>query len=129
MGNRRTPFVQAGKLVMAKMLNGEYDFEFGPKVEQSKTSNPVIYFARAADLGIKIGFSNGNIHQRLKELETYCPVQLELLGAIPGNREKEKCLHEKFKDHRIKGEWFAIHEDILVYIAKHGREGINGDGG
>ncbi|NEO59297.1 MAG: GIY-YIG nuclease family protein [Moorea sp. SIO4G2] len=60
----------------------------------------------------KIGVSLDPI-QRLKSLQGGYPWILELLGTIPGGGKREVALHKLFHTHRLEGEWFTLHYDIL----------------
>lgn len=57
---------------------------------------------------VKIGFTRGNPRQRLKELQTGCPLQMYLLGAIPGCMTMEAELHGVLEQYRVIGEWFIF---------------------
>lgn len=77
-----------------------------------------VYFIRSEKThAIKIGFTAGQADKRLKSLQTAHPYKLQLLATIPGNLEFEKSLHDRFSSHRLKGEWFRPHPDILAFIA------------
>ncbi|MEN1681078.1 MAG: GIY-YIG nuclease family protein [Planctomycetota bacterium] len=66
---------------------------------------------------IKIGVASDPL-SRLAALQTGNPEQLFLLGSIKGDCEGH--LHRKFAKHRLVGEWFKPHQQLLRYIAKHG---------
>ena len=74
-----------------------------------------IYFIQADNGLIKIGFS-GDPKRRLKGLKTMCPIGLELLAVFEGSTGEEEKLHERFKKHRVHGEWFKPRKIILKYI-------------
>jgi hypothetical protein len=44
---------------------------------------------------------------------------VELLGYCDSNIIAEKSLHEKFKDKRIRGEWFNLNKDDIEYIMSY----------
>lgn len=48
--------------------------------------------------------------KRIQELK------LSMLGLMPGGRELEVKLHEKFSDEKLTGEWFRLSERIKNYI-------------
>lgn len=77
----------------------------------------VIYFVRAENGPIKIG-TTGRLEWRLRSLRGQSPVPLELLGSVPGNRADEHEFHRRFAEHRLHGEWFDPHPDILVEIER-----------
>ena len=80
-------------------------------------SGTIVYFLTAEGLdAVKIG-STDDLRSRQKQLQIGCPVALALLSAVVGGRDVELALHERFKSHRIRGEWFrlsAIRDEILA---------------
>lgn len=75
-----------------------------------------VYFVQAADGGlIKIGIAN-DLRSRLKSLQAQCPVPLRCLAALPGYRELEIELHDRFSAHRRHGEWFEPAPELLELI-------------
>lgn len=66
---------------------------------------------------IKIGFTAGQADKRLSVLQTAHPYRLQLLATIPGSRDYEKSLHNRFSGHRLEGEWFKPHPDLLAFIS------------
>lgn len=77
-----------------------------------------VYFIQSGNLGpIKIGYSN-NVKKRLSALRSGSPYELSVIGIIEGGREKEKELHEKFKEKRIAQncEWFESCDEIIGFI-------------
>jgi hypothetical protein len=76
-----------------------------------------VYFLRSGASGpIKIGFTGNTPMARLSALQTGNPEPLRLLAAIPGVREDEQRLHERFAHIRIGGEWFRAEPDLLAFI-------------
>lgn len=76
-----------------------------------------VYFIQASQLGlVKIGFSS-NVPKRLLSLKTGCPDNLVILKIIPGGQERERVLHKKFADIRVKGEWFSPSDELMSFIA------------
>ncbi len=77
-----------------------------------------VYFIRSEKTReIKIGFTAGQADRRLNSLQTAHPYKLQLMAKIPGNLEYEKSLHDRFSRHRLKGEWFRPHPDLLAFIS------------
>lgn len=65
-----------------------------------------VYFVRAAKTRrIKIGVAASPL-ARMLELSTGSSEELTLAAVLLGNRECEAYLHQWFKDHRKRGEWF-----------------------
>jgi len=75
-----------------------------------------IYFIQAVTGGpIKIGIAE-NVKKRLHSHQTSSHVELVLLAHRPGTRSDEWRLHQKLATHRVRGEWFEPHEDVLTEI-------------
>lgn len=75
----------------------------------------MIYFIEAVGIDrVKIGTSI-NPEQRLLKLTHYMPCDVRLMKVVEGGYREEHALHHRFRDHRVKGEWFvlsAIREEI-----------------
>lgn len=82
-----------------------------------KNGKGFIYFARADNGLIKIGRSYC-VEFRLEELNKGLPYDLELLKTIESENcsKREKEFHAKFKDKRIRGEWFALDQSDLEQL-------------
>lgn len=77
-----------------------------------------VYFIRSEKThAIKIGFTAGKIEDRLSALQTAHPHKLKVLATSRGNREYEKALHARFAKHRLEGEWFEPHPDLVAFIS------------
>jgi hypothetical protein len=78
-----------------------------------------VYFIQSGTDGpIKIGYTSHAPEQRRDMLQVGAPETLFQLHATPGERELEQLLHARLSAHRVRGEWFAPHEDVLAVIAK-----------
>lgn len=64
-----------------------------------------LYVLRAGEF-IKVGFTKGDVLDRIAALQTGCPTKLFLLGTGPGGRFIERELHKILKDYRSHGEWY-----------------------
>jgi hypothetical protein len=73
-----------------------------------------VYFIQAGNR-IKIGFSTRPL-DRLKDLQTSHPSELEIIGTLPGTMATEAALHERFRQFRTRGEWFIASSEILRYV-------------
>jgi len=77
-----------------------------------------IYFIRSEKThAIKIGFTADQVEKRLSSLQTAHPYKLQLLATTLGTVEYEKSLHARFSSHRLEGEWFKPHPDVLAFIS------------
>lgn len=84
------------------------------------------YFIESAEGRIKIGYS-GSPNSRLAHLRRETPYQLKIAAKVSGGRERECYYHHRFKEHRIEGEWFSCHPDILAEIARLNQNGPESD--
>lgn len=65
----------------------------------------------------KIGKAN-NIDRRLRSLQVGCPFQLRIVHYIECDNPHvlERALHNKYKDKRMRGEWFSLNETDIRHI-------------
>lgn len=76
-----------------------------------------VYFVLAAKSElIKIGYAQDG-WKRLGSLQVGSPEELLMLGLIRTYLplELERDLHERFKAHRVRGEWFKVCDEIVDY--------------
>ena len=80
------------------------------KLVSRSLPNHSVYVIREIGTGtVKIGKTRGNPQGRLRELQTGCPYQLELIAVLsPNEHPGEKVLHARCAQWRIRagGEWF-----------------------
>lgn len=103
----------------------DYEAHADPQRERhlvdAPTGETFVYFVQSGDDGaIKIGWSS-DPDNRISDLQTGNPVVLRLLCCLIGGASIERALHERFANHRLQGEWFAPHEDILLFIERSSR--------
>ncbi len=99
-------------------LDGESVNIASQTLEQSRLAreNPMIYFVHNKTRNaVKIGFSE-NSERRFLALQTVSLDDLKLIGEIEGDRTVEKLLHQRFKEFRIRGEWFLASHELMEYI-------------
>ena len=67
---------------------------------------------------IKIGYTKNKVQSRLQQLNTGSDSKLYCIGYMQGNMEKEKELHQKFSNERIRqnGEWFYPSDNLIAFI-------------
>jgi len=87
------------------------------KAEARRGRQRHIYFIGGEDGPIKIGIAV-NPSARLKELQTGHPARLSVLATVLGPDSLEGDYHVRFAEHRLEGEWFARHPDILAEIER-----------
>jgi len=77
----------------------------------------MIYFIQAGKNGpIKIGQTENDVENRIKQLQTGCPYKLKVVWLYYGDRWTEAALHERFASDRIRGEWFNSTEKLFTFI-------------
>jgi len=75
-----------------------------------------IYVLRSAEL-VKIGYS-ANLYKRVGSIVSGSPVAVEFVGHMPGERDVEAHLHQRFAAHRFSGEWFVETDEMRsVFVA------------
>lgn len=80
----------------------------------------MIYFIWAEGTQwVKIGFtSKKKVLERMRTLQTGCPLTLKVLLLYPGGQWVEEALHKKFASAKHQGEWFTITDELAAYILK-----------
>lgn len=78
----------------------------------------LVYFVGGDEGPIKIGFTQQPIKERLKSIQNGSPIKLRVLATMPGVRKKEAWYHRLYAAHRLHGEWFERHPDILAEIER-----------
>jgi hypothetical protein len=77
----------------------------------------MIYFIQAGKNGpIKIGKTDNEIENRIRQLQIGCPYELKLLWLYKDDDYSEAEIHETFAHERIRGEWFHPTKKLLEFI-------------
>ena len=76
-------------------------------------SGSIYYIGCHETKRVKIGFTHGRPIDRLAQLQTGSPTPLALMAVEGGDRDKERRLHEEFRNHRVHGEWFALSDELV----------------
>lgn len=73
----------------------------------------MIYFVQTNDNAhIKIGYAS-NVEKRMAALQTGAPRGVKLLATMPGDKQVERAVHERFARLRGHGEWFDTDRAII----------------
>lgn len=78
--------------------------------------NGIVYFIATQSGGsiiCKIGFTGGNVWERIRQIQACSPLELDLFGYFGGTLRLERRFHETFAPVRLHGEWF--HADGKLY--------------
>ncbi len=74
-----------------------------------------VYMIRAGNTDmVKIGWSDQDIETRVRVLQTAHYEDLTVIRVIPVEPWGEKALHRRFRDRRVRREWFRFHMDMLT---------------
>lgn len=103
--------------LLEKALHKEISLRKAEHLATHGDARKYVYFiqAKGQPSPIKIGCSY-DPDRRLRELQKHCPVELVLIGLIPGDQDKEAELHRRFKHLRSHGEWFHAFDDLVDFI-------------
>lgn len=87
-------------------------------------NKPLVYFVQCNEY-VKIGKST-QLPLALRSLQRGNPYDLEVVAVISCESvermsELEADIHQQFKEHCIRGEWFSLCFEIETYIQTHGQ--------
>jgi hypothetical protein len=99
----------------------QYQYPMFAKIPYFEEVRVGVYFLQGENGYIKIGKSD-HIWRRYRSIERHSPVRVSLVGYILTNDSDalEKELHERFKDNRMRYEWFSPTNELRDLILKHG---------
>jgi len=84
-------------------------------LDTAATAACPVYLAAWGDEFVKIGYSS-NVRQRMKAIQSTCPVPVRLLGWLSGGQTVETRLHHRFAASRHVGEWFHFTDEIRAFV-------------
>lgn len=84
-----------------------------------------VYFIVVGDV-VKIGVSS-DLPKRILALKTALAHPIDASYRDEGFQLSEKSLHERFKAHRLQGEWFILADEIKEFIEDCRKDGILAD--
>lgn len=83
-------------------------------VSNNKSGEGTIYLiGNCENNTLKIGFSENSVRTRLAAFQVSCAHRLEILKTKKGTRQQEKELLERFKEFKIRNEWFTWNDSII----------------
>lgn len=65
-----------------------------------------IYYLRAKNGAIKIGYTRSLHSRRISSLSVSSPLELELVAQEEGGIDLERHRHDQYREFHIRGEWF-----------------------
>lgn len=72
----------------------------------------MIYFIKAGDY-VKIGYSV-LVEKRFIALKCDCPIDMEMINVVEGNRATERDFQHYYRDLHHRGEWFRYDDSMHV---------------
>jgi hypothetical protein len=77
----------------------------------------MIYFIKYGNDTVKIGYTGKTIEKRIQQLHKESPkIEKEIILTMDGDKNKEKGLHDLFRDLCIGNEYFKMSDEIDSYI-------------
>src|SRR5216683_1603393 len=91
------------------------------RIQDWSTSRRFVYFVQAATGEIKIGLAI-DVKKRLRELQIGCPIDLQLILAIPGTFRTEQHVHRLLAASRVRSnsEWFFPTDEVHQFLMERG---------
>ena len=111
---KMVPDGQGGLVEQVTIIPPGHSPSYMPR-PQAKTGT--IYFVGPEGGPIKIGFA-GRLSFRLRDLQLANAYPLTVLASVDGPPSLERDYHRRFAEHRLHGEWFSPHPEILAEIER-----------
>ncbi len=64
----------------------------------------------------KLGVTEQDASQRLQQVQTSCPLEVEVYRLFPGGLIEESIIHAALNDYRSYGEWFFIPRSPIRFL-------------
>lgn len=74
---------------------------------------------------VKIGYTKSHPTSRMSNLQTGCPVPLDLIAFVDGDLALEQAFHECFAELRWQGEWFLLERKLHDFLGYFDEMPIN----
>ena len=90
-----------------------------PAIHKRQSANGYVYLIHCVGTSLyKIGISKIDYYSRLSTMQSGCPYELEFVDTMHSTQYQklEKTLHAKFKNKRIRGEWFDLDSESLSEV-------------
>jgi hypothetical protein len=103
-------------------MREEYERRLKRKAYADKraSATKVVYFIQSKSTGeIKIGWTGGPVSDRVTMLQVGNPSELVLLATMPGGPNRERYVHNKFRDLKVRGEWYVPAPTLMEFIVKY----------
>lgn len=78
-----------------------------------------LYFLQVEPFGpVKIGWTGGEVHLRVKQLQQASPHVLRWIGAVERDRKAETEAHRVLASDRLRNEWFNPTPAVMAFITR-----------
>jgi hypothetical protein len=81
-----------------------------------RKTDGVVYFIQEGGGAIKVGWTS-DMERRLETFRTSNSSDLTVLLTLPGSMALERAIQSKISSHRIRGEWFRPHADVVSIMS------------
>ena len=103
--------------VLQAFNSGRHPQRRHPVYRRDRSRKELVYATEAVGLHvIKLGCTK-HLKSRIAAIQTCCPVEVRLLGVMPGNRSDELALHNRFEHCRRHGEWFEATPELRAEVS------------
>jgi hypothetical protein len=76
----------------------------------------LVYLIQIGPGPVKVGVARCP-YRRLGDIQVACPYDVAILRITWGGADLEGYLHHRWREHRIRGEWFEPADEILRYAS------------
>lgn len=78
----------------------------------------IVYFIHDPETGLtKIGKTRKNfLAERIRTHERTLGYPLTLLGAMPGDYDVERAIHQRLRETRVRPEWFRSSDELAAIV-------------
>jgi hypothetical protein len=86
------------------------------RLARDLSQGTLVYFAQGEGIErVKIGATR-DPKRRLRELQAYSPVPLQMIVTFYGGTYSESLLHQAFSEYRLWGEWFEFASEMKDFL-------------
>ena len=77
----------------------------------------MVYFVKCGS-SVKVGYSRsvGSAWERMKNMQTGNPTELEMVKVVLGGLTEERKIHRLFETYLIRGEWYKFDPMVETII-------------
>lgn len=92
-----------------------FTIDLPPMPAGADFDGPKTYIVRCNEF-VKIGYTSGNLHNRLRSLLSSTPFDYEIIAVLPYGQPLERRLHKRFAEYHHRDEWFRLEGKLRRWI-------------